>query len=73
MYLANRPSTREHTNTVDVKASSTGAVVVPGCGMSLRRQQVRRSPEMADSDGDPSARSDADTTVDGLAPLLDES
>ena len=35
---------------MDVKASSTGAVVVPGCGMSLRRQQVRRSPETADGE-----------------------
>ena len=46
---------------------------MPDGGKGMRCLQVRRSPEMADSDGDPSARSDADTTVDGLAPLLDES
>ena len=54
MCLAPRPSNREHTHTVDAKASPTGAGVVPGGRKDFRRQQGRRSTEAAN--GDPTQR-----------------
>ena len=44
MYLANRPSTGEHTHTIDAKASTTGARVVPGVCSVNKAGAVRRRP-----------------------------
>ena len=70
MYLANRPSTRDHAHTVDVKASPTGAVVVPDGGMGLRRQQVPRRPTVTLRGARARTRCQEDTCSVTAVPIL---